>query len=395
MNIRNIDRRFLLKAAASGLALGCGNAQLAFGAISTGRPMLVVILRGAMDGLGAVPYYGSTHLNEMRGKLLPPPPGAANGALALSEGFALHPSLSSLHNMFKSGEASILHATAMPHNTRSHFEAQDWMELGGIGLKDGWLNRALQFVDPSIDALGIGQSLPLILQGKEKAASWAPATLPSVNEDTISRLMDLYADDALLGPALSMSLELDEKIDMKKSKKGLRGGRNNATPLFKSAANLLANDAADIAVLSISGWDTHAGQGAENGTLARRLSNLDNSLLAFKTAMGTKWNKTAVMVMTEFGRTVRPNGTKGTDHGTASAAFLLGGAVNGGKVLGDWPGLAASDLYENRDLKTANDLRGFIQGVLHEHLQIERQDLTEQVFPGTSTLSQMSGLIRT
>jgi len=394
MNIIRPNRRFLLISAAAGLAYSLGNTHLAFGSVATGRPMLVVILRGAMDGLGAVPYYGNKHIDDYRSKLVPPPPGATKGALALSNGFALHPSLKSLHAMFNAGEASVLHATAMPHGTRSHFEAQDWMEVGSDGLRDGWLNRALQFVDPSIEALGIGQSLPLILQGKRNAGSWAPATLPAVNDDTINRLMDLYANDPVLAQALSTSIELDDKVNMGTSMRR-RGGRNNSTPLFKSAANLLSSDAADVAVMSLSGWDTHANQGAETGTLARRLSNLDAGLQAFKQGMGPHWKNTVVTVMTEFGRTVRLNGTKGTDHGTASAAFLLGGAVQGGKILGDWPGLSPSSLFENRDLRVANDLRPFIQAVLHEHLKIDKRELQTKVFPGVRMSPQMSGLIRT
>ncbi len=335
--------------------------------------LVVVILRGAMDGLAAVPKPNDPHIRSHRPYLI------ANDALALRDGFALHPNLATVHSNFTAGDAAIVHALAGPWRNRSHFKAQDLLESGTekTVLKDGWLNRALQVSPSPLKAVSIGPAQPLILRGKAQAASWSPAVLPEANEDTVNRLLDLYADDALLGPALAEAIKVDQIAG--NAAKGLRGNQYVA-PMGAAGRLIAADDGPDIAVVSLGGWDTHANQ---NGVLGNRLKQLDLGLAKLKQELGLHWSKSAVVVVTEFGRTVRQNGGRGTDHGTGGVGLVLGGAVNGGRILGDWPGLAPNQLYQNRDLYPANDMRGLLASLLQEQFGFSKSVLTRTVFPGS------------
>ena len=311
------------------------------------RKFVLVILRGALDGLAAVVPYGDAHYRAARGKLALAPPGETNGVLPLSEGFGLHPNLAFLYKQWTGDALAIVPACASPYRERSHFDAQDVLETGAaevFGASDGWLGRALTALPADLkrEAVAISGSLPLVLRGSASATSWAPSFAPSASEDTLNRLMDLYAGDALLGPALASAIETNA-IASASGMDGMGGkARRNGPGAYKglaeAAARLLSAEGGPAAaVLSFDGWDTHANQGGANGQLALRLAGLDVALRELRNGLGAHWPKTVVAVVTEFGRTVAENGTGGTDHGTGSAAFLLGGAVSGGKFGGDWP----------------------------------------------------------
>ena len=368
------------------------------------RKFVLVILRGALDGLAAVAPYDDAHYRVARGKLALAPPGEAGGVLPLTEGFGLHPDLAFLHQQWTSGELAIVPACASPYRERSHFDAQDVLETGAaevFGASDGWLGRALTALPPELkrEAVAISGSLPLVLRGSASATSWAPSFAPSASEDTLSRLMDLYAGDALLGPALASAIETNS-IASASGMDGMDGkGRRNGPGAYKglaeAAARLMSAEGGPAAsVLSFDGWDTHANQGAANGQLALRLAGLDSALRALKDGLGAHWPNTVVAVVTEFGRTVAENGTGGTDHGTGSAAFLLGGAVSGGQFGGDWPGLAPKALFEGRDLAPANDIRSVFMAVLQDHWGLDRDTLSRIVFPDGTGVRPISGLIR-
>ena len=368
------------------------------------RKFVLVILRGALDGLAAVAPYGDAHYRAARGKLALAPPGEAGGVLPLTEGFGLHPDLAFLHQQWTSGELAIVPACASPYRERSHFDAQDVLETGAaevFGASDGWLGRALTALPPELkrEAVAISGSLPLVLRGSASATSWAPSFAPSASEDTLSRLMDLYAGDALLGPALASAIETNS-IASASGMDGMDGkGRRNGPGAYKglaeAAARLMSAEGGPAAsVLSFDGWDTHANQGAANGQLALRLAGLDSALRALKDGLGAHWPNTVVAVVTEFGRTVAENGTGGTDHGTGSAAFLLGGAVSGGQFGGDWPGLAPKALFEGRDLAPATDIRSVFMAVLQDHWGLDRDTLSRIVFPDGNGVRPISGLIR-
>jgi len=395
-----LTRRSLLAATAAGA--GLGPLGLAYAQAPIDQRLVVVILRGGMDGLAAVPPYADRDYRALRGSLLPNAPGGEDGALDLDGRFGLHPALEPLHRLYRDRELLVIHAAATPYRERSHFDGQDVLENGTQrprGATDGWLNRAVTLLKAGDDRLGlaVGQSVPLILRGRTPVASWAPRTLPEVEGDFMQRLAGLYRADPVLGPALAEGLKAQAKSDEllagkpEMGRDGVRGAQA-ARVAADAAGRLLAGAGGPrIAVIELGGWDTHAG---ENGRLAPALRTLAAGVEAMKAALGAAWTRTAVLVMTEFGRTVAVNGSGGTDHGTASAAFLIGGAVDGGRVVVDWPGLGAGRLYEGRDLAPTTDLRAVAKGLLRDHLGLPVDAIDRVVFPDSAGVQPMGGLLR-
>jgi uncharacterized protein (DUF1501 family) len=354
-----------------------------------------------LDGLAAVPPYAEPAYAQLRGSLALGKPGTENGALDLDGTFGLHPALTNLHAMYRAREALVLHAAATPYRERSHFDAQNVLEAGGTvptGSGGGWLNRALAALDSagnSRGAVALADSVPLVLRGELAVTSWAPSQLPETDEDTLARVRRLYeAADPVLAASLNGALEARE-IAGDASDTRMGGGRGDQAiaPLASAAARFLANpDGPRIAVLDAGGWDTHANQGAAQGPLALRLRGLDAGLQMLKTELGAHWSETTVLVVTEFGRTAAVNGTRGTDHGTAGCAFLAGGAVAGGRVVADWPGLAARDLHEGRDLRATTDLRSLFKAVLHERFGVSEAALARTVFPASDSVEPLENV---
>jgi uncharacterized protein (DUF1501 family) len=343
------------------------------------RRFVLLVLRGGMDGLSAVPAPGDPAFADARGALgrFETPP------LPLDGPFALHPQLVRLHALFGRGELLLLHATGLPYQERSHFDAQQLLESGGQRpheRDDGWLGRALAATGGG--ALGLATAVPLVLRGSERVDTWAPSALPDPAPDLIARLARLYAGDAALGAALARAraLHADPMAD------GAAGGAGGlAERLAAKAAEFLARpDGPGVAVLELGGWDTHANQAAPQGALVQNLKRLDGMVGALQAGLGERWNRTAVLVVTEFGRQVAVNGSHGTDHGSGGVALLAGGAVRGGRVRADWPGLAPTQRFEGRDLRITTDLRGLLHGLLHDHLQVPRSALDRTVLPGVS-----------
>lgn len=390
----NISRRAALLGLTA--SFGLGNSTLALAAAPTGSRFVVVILRGALDGLSAVVPYGDPALTGLRGEIVPPRPGQPDGLLDLGGFYGLHPALAGVHEMYKSNEATIVHAVAGPYRVRSHFEAQDYMESGADHrMTSGWLNRVVAAMPARSgaegDALAVGVSVPLLLRGPVHVANWAPHGFGQPSPGLYQAIAALNRGDPVIGPAIAEGLQargfsagvLTTQDDPKT--------RNAFATLAKAAGEMLAaEDGPRIAALEIGGWDTHTQQATRlNGPL----KELDAGLVALKTGLGPAWGKTAVLVMTEFGRTARINGTKGTDHGTATVAFVLGGAVAGGVVRATWPGLGDGKLFENRDLAPTTDLRAVAKGLLAAHLRLDNPALGH-VFPGSDAIGGMGGLIR-
>ena len=367
--------------------------------------LVFVILRGALDGLAAAPPYGEPRYAALRGELALASPTSSGGALKLDGLFALHPSLKNLHALYGAGELAVLHAVATPYRERSHFDGQAVLENGGTtapALHDGWLNRSLGGLANTREvAIAVADNVPLVLRGERPVTSWAPSRLPDAPDDTLERIMDLYAHDSVLSSRLRDALATKEMAgdaggggqDGERGA-GLRGDGQLGALIGATARFLAAPDGPRIAVLEATGWDTHANQGAEQGQLAARLGGLDAGVAALKRDLGDVWRHTAVLVVTEFGRTVAVNGTRGTDHGTGTCAFLAGGAVQGGRVIADWPGLAERDLYQARDLKPTVDLRAVFKSVLRDHLGVSPAALDTQVFPASAAVAARDGLIR-
>ena len=368
-NKQIISRRTALLGLATSFTLG--RRSLALAAAPGQSRLVVVLLRGAMDGLAVVPPYGDPDHAGIRAGLTSKPVGEDGGLRDLGGFYGLHPALAEMHTMYTAGELLILHAISGHYRTRSHFDGQDYLESGAERrLHSGWLNRAVSAMPgPRVagEALAIGVAIPLLLRGPAHAASWAPSGFAAPAADLYARIAELNQADPITGPAIAMGLR-ERGIASAALRDPMGAGtepeQNRASfpALARAAGRLLrAPDGPRIAALDLDGWDTHKSQ---NDRLPGVLKQLDTGLAALKSALGETWKQTAVLVMTEFGRTVRPNGTQGTDHGTASAAFLAGGAVAGGRVLADWPGLNPARLLDNRDLRPTADLRALAMGVL-------------------------------
>ncbi len=397
-----LNRRHVLRAAA--LGAGYGLIPRAFAKADTDARFVLVILRGAADGLAIAAPYGDGNYETARGELALPGPGQTGGLLKLDGLFGLHPSLTSLHAAFQEGTASVVHAIASPYRERSHFDGQDVLENGGTSvgvMRDGWLNRALAPLGGELGnevAIAMAQNTPLVLRGGNSVTSWAPSRLPDADDSTIERLQDLYAGDEFFSVRLAQALKSQA---IAAGEGGMDGGRRRGNEAAQIRATmqatakfLLAEDGPRIAVLEAGGWDTHANQGGSTGALANRLAGLDAGFTTLREELGETWRYTVIAAVTEFGRTVRVNGTRGTDHGTASAAILAGGAVNGGEVITDWPGLAPADLYHGRDLQPTADIRSLFKGVLRDHLGTPESALETSVFPDSGRVTAMEGLIR-
>lgn len=396
-------RCFLCASGAAVLAAGLPRAVLA--KAPTDSRLVVAVLRGGMDGLAAVPPYADRDYRGLRGDLAVAEPGGDGGAIDLDGFFGLHPSLAPLHDFYGKGQLAVVHAVASPYRDRSHFDGQDLLENGTAtphAEHTGWLNRALGLLDRNATlGLAVGQSVPLLLRGPASVTSWSPARLPEVSPDFLDKVADLYRDDEVFGPALAAGLADQELIDKVGEGTDMSGAamngalRRRGTGLVKAVTStvgkLLAEaDGPRIAVIDVPGWDTHANQ---KGRLAAVLGGLGEGLVNLAQALGPAWNRTIVLTLTEFGRTAVPNGTGGTDHGTAGAAFVMGGAVNGGRVIADWPGLSRGRLYQARDLAPTADIRSLCKAVLRDHLGLPLDAIDRIVFPGSGDAQPIADLV--
>ena len=376
--------------------------------------LLVVVLRGGLDGLAMVAPVGDPDWVKLRGEkglaLDGKPP-----ALPLDAFFALNPAMPNLNRLYQARQATVVHATATPYRERSHFDGQDVLESGFDRpghMDSGWLNRALTVLEADgrinpqgAHALAVGPVTPLVVRGPAKVMSWVPQRLLPASEDTQARLLDLYLHtDAKLARALEGRRDLlavgraagisavtapeDERIA------GMARLRRYFNDVAVTAAKYLARpDGPRVGAVGVNGWDTHINEGATDGQLANLLGALDATIPAFEQNMGDAWKETVVVFITEFGRTARINGTDGTDHGTGTVAWVVGGAVKGGRVIADWPGLKEADLHESRDLKATTDLRAVLKGLLQDHLRVDQRALAATVFPGSGDVKPMAGLV--
>ncbi len=391
-------RRSLLLGLGASAALALWREE-AFAYAPTDRRFVLIILRGGMDGLGAIPPYGDPNYAALRGTL-----GWGREELTgleLDPLFALHPSLTPLKRLYEQKHLLAIHAAATEYRSRSHFDAQGTLEAGALAGRrgnSGWVYRALKskFGDVKL-GLAVGAYAPLAVAGQPPVASYAPSNLRRADASFLAVVSDLWQADPVLGPAMATGLDEKEKAEEALAQGEVKKGASaDIFPvLADSAGRLLAQDTGPrIAVLDMNGFDTHRSQGLATGPLARSLTRLAAGIEALERGLGKAWSQTVVVAVSEFGRTVRPNGTLGTDHGVGSATLLAGGAVAGGRVIADWPGLAERSLFEGRDLRPTTDLRAVFKGILTDHLQVSRKSLDEDVFPGSSDVKPMPGLIR-
>lgn len=364
--------------------IGCSAAAsplltpVSFAAAPWDARLVVIVLRGGLDGLDAVQPYGDPNWSGLRHRLAG---GPENGASDLDGFFALHPAMAPLMPLWQAGELAFHHAVSTPYrDKRSHFDGQDLLEAGAQtladGVRDGWLNRMLQSMDgvQTDTAYAIGRSDMLLLRGAASVANWSPDADLNLSPQARKLMAMVMEDDPELHAALSEAelLSLETGQDGRSKSKG-------HVQIAEFAAKRLRKDAR-IAAFSLNGWDTHQNQ---HRLLTPALGRLSDVLLTLKADLtGPVWNKTAVVAMTEFGRTARENGTGGTDHGTGGLAILAGGAVRGGTVHGHWPGLAQADLYQGRDLMPVRDVRAIPAWIMRGLFGLDRNTLETKVFPG-------------
>jgi len=406
-------RGFLL--GLSAVALAGGRVALAAG--PGDDRFVVLLLRGAMDGLAVVAPYGDPDHAGLRTGIALPEPGREGGLFDLGGFYGLHPALPAVASMFAANEAMFVHAVAGPHRTRSHFEGQDALESGAPNrLNDGWLNRAIAASWPA-DArlpgaqaqtasrtapgmrhgLSIGPQVPLLLRGPAQVSAFEPRGGQGAELDTIELLAGLYAADPLLGPAFREGRAgRGFADDVLAQGHGPEANRPQARNAVGDTAFALGQLLADpngprVAAFELGGWDTHAFQAQR---LAGALRNLDLALERLRAGLGAAWSRTVVVAMTEFGRTARVNGTQGTDHGTAGVAMVLGGSVQGGRVFADWPGLSDAQLFQGRDLAPTTDLRAVLKPLLARQLGLQPAALDQAVFPGSGGAQAIRGLLR-
>ena len=374
--------------------------------------LLTIILRGALDGLATVAPVGDPDWVAPRGDhalLL----DGKTPALKLDGFFALHPAMRNLHRLFGAKQALVVHAAASPYRERSHFDGQDVLESGierPGAAASGWLNRAFAALAPGGRAaartgggLGVGPVMPLVIRGTAPVLTWSPTRVLPASDDTMARLLDLYqhTDPALAraldGGARTAQIARTDGMDkpiLGPQPVGLDQIRAYFTEAAGTAARFLArDDGPRVGALALDGWDTHFNEGIANGRLSQLLGALDGAIGAIEKNLASAWKDTAVVLVTEFGRTAKINGTEGTDHGTATVALMFGGALDGGRVIADWPGLKTANLFEGRDLAPTTDLRAVLKGVLRDHLRVDTAALSNTVFPGSADVKPIDGLL--
>jgi uncharacterized protein (DUF1501 family) len=372
-------RRFVRNMCLGGIAT-FGFPIVNFAQVKHRGRFVFVLLRGGFDGLAAVVPYGDPAYGSLRGAF----GFDESDVIALNDTFGLAPGLAPLRDLWERNELAVIHAMAIPYRTRSHFDGQAILETGidrPAGSSDGWLNRLLQVMTGDRSGIAIASGMPRSLSGPFDVQTWSPTQLGAVSDGYLGRLATLYRTDAVLHGRFESALQQQDLV----GEEPMAGGgarRGGITPLMQAAARILKQEEGpNIAAVEFSGWDTHANQGLAGGALDRLLGQLAEGLMAFRTDMGTAWSNTTVVVMTEFGRTARPNGTRGTDHGTAGAGFVLGPQVAKSVVFSDWPGLSDRALFEGRDLKPTLDTRAVLKGAIGGAFDLSPSQL-DRVFPG-------------
>ena len=356
---------------------------------------ITIVLRGALDGLTAAPPTGDPDFTAIRGNLT-----ARIGApRQLTNDFSLHPAMPNLARQFHANQALIIHAAASPYRDRSHFDGQDVLESGqpGPGHKDsGWLNRLtlIQSGKEKVSGykgLAVGAMPPLIMRGPAECLAWVPGIDTGSDEDLPARLMVLYKEtDPALAATFVASLKSRTLVG-EATRPGPQSHSGAMSGVGMGMARLMArHDGPRIAALAIDGWDTHSD---EVSVLNSKLAALDILLATLETTLGPVWNDTAILVITEFGRTAVVNGTNGTDHGTGTVAFLAGGAVKGGRVIADWPGLKTAQLYQARDLAPTTDIRAVAKGVMQGLFDTPVSAMNQDIFPDSAGVAPMRDLI--
>jgi uncharacterized protein (DUF1501 family) len=387
----SMDRRSFVRQMCLGGIATFGLPHASFAQVPQSGRFVFVLLRGGFDGLAALVPYGDDAYARLRS-------GFAfdeSELLPLNDLFGLAPGLAPMRELWQANELVALHAMAIPYRTRSHFDGQAILETGldrPVGSSDGWLNRLLQVMAGQRSGIAIAAGMPRSLAGSFDVQTWSPTQLGAVDDGYLERLGTLYRTDQALYGRFEAAIQQQDVVGEEPMARG-NARRGGVTPLMQAAARILRQDGGpNIAAMEFSGWDTHANQGLAGGALDRLLGQLAEGLLAFRTGMGPAWSNTTVVVTTEFGRTARPNGTRGTDHGTAGAGFVIGPRVAKSAVLSDWPGLDDRSLFEGRDLKPTLDVRSVLKAAIASSFDLTAAQ-TNRVFPDSPDVKGISALM--
>ena len=387
-----MDRRSFMRQMCLGGIATFALPGVAFAQVKQDGRFVFVLLRGGFDGLAAVVPIGDDSYPRLRSGFA----FEESELFALNKLFGLAPGLSPLRELWQGNELVTLHAMAIPYRTRSHFDGQAILETGidrPIGSSDGWLNRLLQVMEGKRSGIAIAAGMPRSLTGSYEVQTWSPTQLGVVDDAYLQRLGALYRNDKALYGRFEAAVQQQDTVGEEPMARG-NARRSGVTSIMQAAAKILRQDGGpNIAAMEFSGWDTHANQGLAGGALDRLLGQLAEGLMAFRTDMGPAWKNTTVVVMTEFGRTARANGTRGTDHGTAGAGFVIGPRVAKSAAYADWPGLSDSALFEGRDLKPTLDVRAVLKGAVAGAFDLSRPQL-DRVFPNSPDVRAIYDLMK-
>ena len=371
-----ISRRNFLKGTATSLFLAGFN--LPVFASPKKKNLIVIMLRGGMDGLCAAPIIGDKNFEKRRKNIL------IENTIKLNSDFALHPKLNGFKECWNENTGAIVHATSIPYTARSHFEGQNLMESGGkvpYQEKTGWVGRAMKLANLKGDGLALSLPMPLLLRGVPKNNNFYPTDGKLPREETLELLKSVYADSSE-----EELLDMMNFIKIRKNEQMMGGGssfdkRNNRNLAMKAAQMLSDPNGPRVAVFEVNGFDTHAAQGGVDGTHTKCLVEMDTIMQNLKIAQKA-YNNSIILTVTEFGRTIKQNGGNGTEHGYGTAIFLAGGLVKKSQVYTDWPGLKRKELYEGRDLNATIDARSVYASAMSTVFDLDFKRIEKDVFFG-------------
>jgi uncharacterized protein (DUF1501 family) len=387
----NMDRRSFMKQMCVGGLATFALPGVTFAQVQQPGRFVFVLLRGGFDGLAAMVPYGDDSYATLRSGF------AFDDAelFTMNNLFGLAPGLSPLRELWQANQLIALHAMAIPYRTRSHFDGQAILETGidrPVGSSDGWMNRLLQVMAGKRSGIAIAAGMPRSLTGSFEVQTWSPAQLGVVDDAYLQRLGALYRTDQALYGRFEAAVQQQDTVGEEPMARG-NARRGGVASIMQAAARILRQEGGpNIAAMEFSGWDTHANQGLAGGALDRLLAQLAEGLMTFRTDMGPAWSNTTVVVMTEFGRTARPNGTRGTDHGTAGAGFVLGPKVARSVAYADWPGLADRALFEGRDLRPTLDVRSVLKAAIAGSFDLSKAQM-DRVFPNSPDVKALYELM--
>jgi len=387
-----MKRRSFLQQSAALASLSFAGFPSAWGQGQAGKTrLLVVLLRGGMDGLTAVPPVGDAQYNTIRPQI------AVQNTLRLTADFGLHPKLEAMHSMWQAGQLAVVHSTGFQYTGRSHFEGQDIMQTGVMkpyASSSGWIGRAME--QAKIDSgVAISIPMPLILRGHDKATTQFPNWMPTLRDQDLNAVVNMWSADPALSPYSEVIREANlGKAQGNMNNQSFQDARSMRGLARTAAASMRLESGPQVGLIDMThGFDTHASQGAEQGSHADKLRDLDQLMATFRTEMGEQWANTVVLTITEFGRTAAENGTNGTDHGVGSCCFLAGGLVTQAKVYSDWQGLAKSALFEERDLPTTIDVSAVYAKVLERVFGLSAKTLVSSGVLEHKASSALNGLL--